>query len=366
MLNEGIEPFVVAIGPLASRMGESIDVALPVSRNVARQPGGVLGHSFPMVSEATASRSHQLPRLHGHIVRRRSHGKHLSGGVDSLFTLFRHTGPRHPYPGAYTVRQAPCHAGLAIRSSSAATCWEQPDGLRNCGHCENCRQTMMVLASLGLLPPVRRSSLESARIDTFCRRDGPRLMSDSSASRSLRYAASHGGCGVAWAGRVAMARSLVRQIGLTGADDSIGVAEEAGTNAGEMADWKRHTVIVPAVIVQAPPHRVGCPRRFLAHVLSLTLCVAKSTSCSVACAVYLRSARLSRVGVGSNLTKSPKLVAADIATSSNCLTYLSFFLSINNAGPFGCRPGCAGGYSLNYMRHRRIVAASRRFSLRYR
>jgi hypothetical protein len=31
------------------------------------------------------------------------------------------------------------------------TCWSRPDGLHNCGQCTNCRRTMAVLASLGVL-----------------------------------------------------------------------------------------------------------------------------------------------------------------------------------------------------------------------
>jgi hypothetical protein len=86
------------------------------------------------------------------------------------------------------------------------TCYEEVDGLRNCGRCRNCRRTMFVLAALGELdkfqtfPPVASPArFRWARWDT----PHERLF----AQQSIEYAARNGRGSIAMAGRLAMKRS---------------------------------------------------------------------------------------------------------------------------------------------------------------
>ena len=91
------------------------------------------------------------------------------------------------------------------------TCWEHPDGLRNCGHCTNCRRTMMVLASLGVLDSFETfPRVVSARHFASGHWETPheRLFG----AQSIAYAQEHGRTAVAWAGRIAMRRSHARAL----------------------------------------------------------------------------------------------------------------------------------------------------------
>lgn len=89
------------------------------------------------------------------------------------------------------------------------TCYERPEAFRNCGHCNNCRRTMMVLASLGVLGrfdtfPPTRSTLHF--LNCLWETPHERLFG----GQAIREAAASGQAELAWAGRVAMQTSRVR------------------------------------------------------------------------------------------------------------------------------------------------------------
>lgn len=92
----------------------------------------------------------------------------------------------------------------------ARSCWKKPDGLRNCGRCTNCRQTMMVLAALGVLD----------KFETFPRITSPRHFLSVAwktpherlfVRQSIDYAEANGRAGLAWAGRIAMRASQAKK-----------------------------------------------------------------------------------------------------------------------------------------------------------
>lgn len=89
------------------------------------------------------------------------------------------------------------------------TCWEHPDGLKNCGRCHNCRRTMYVLASLGVLeqfetfPPISTPNhfMRASWATPHERLFGRQAIAEADARR---YRA------IARAGRIAMAVSPIR------------------------------------------------------------------------------------------------------------------------------------------------------------
>ena len=92
------------------------------------------------------------------------------------------------------------------------TCYEQPDAFRNCGRCNKCRRTMMILAALGILDefesfPAIKSPMHFLNTSWETRHE--RLFG----KQAIACAASNGRTGLAWVGRIAMQTSRVRQVG---------------------------------------------------------------------------------------------------------------------------------------------------------
>jgi hypothetical protein len=91
------------------------------------------------------------------------------------------------------------------------TCYERPDAFRNCGHCHNCRRTMLVLASLGVLdrfPTFPQTGSALHFLNSLWETPHERLFG----GQAIREAAASGKAGLAWVGRVAMLTSRVRQV----------------------------------------------------------------------------------------------------------------------------------------------------------
>lgn len=327
MLCQGIEPFVVALGGLASRIGETIDVDLPLSERLhagMEEYWTILSQWFPKHLHPVHINcpGYTTTNPCGGVAT----GGAFSGGVDSFFTLFRHIAPQHPYPHGrmthgifvhgfdipltdertYEIATAAYEPALASQGVSLVrvktnlrqfvegtrweiahgsalcgtamtlsgglrqflvpsslsysslrpwgsdpmtdpllsteqfsvvhdgaaftrfdklhamrdwqllrpllrTCWKRPDGLRNCGRCENCRQTMMILAALGVLhhfetfPPIRSNC---HFLLTRWTSPHERIFG----KQTICYAASHNRGRLSWIGRLAMGRSFVRRI----------------------------------------------------------------------------------------------------------------------------------------------------------
>lgn len=87
-------------------------------------------------------------------------------------------------------------------------CYEKPDAARNCGHCANCRGTMMILESLGVLQEFKTFPHAHAPSHYLsCRFNSPheRLCG----RQIIATAESNGRKDLAWAGRIAMQRSKI-------------------------------------------------------------------------------------------------------------------------------------------------------------
>jgi hypothetical protein len=90
------------------------------------------------------------------------------------------------------------------------TCYEHPDAFHNCGHCRNCRQTMMMLASLGVLekfptfPKVRTPS-HFVRCNWDCPHERR------CAAQAIAFAEQRGAKGLAWAGRISLLASNAKR-----------------------------------------------------------------------------------------------------------------------------------------------------------
>lgn len=87
-------------------------------------------------------------------------------------------------------------------------CYEKPDAARNCGHCANCRSTMMILESLGVLQEFKTFPHAHAPSHYLsCRFNSPheRLCG----RQIIATAESNGRKDLAWAGRIAMRRSKI-------------------------------------------------------------------------------------------------------------------------------------------------------------
>lgn len=86
------------------------------------------------------------------------------------------------------------------------TCYHRPDAFQNCGRCQNCRRTMMVLASLGVLdefrtfPPIHNPL---HYVNTEWETSHERLFG----TQAIAQCAERGESGIAWAGKVAMQTS---------------------------------------------------------------------------------------------------------------------------------------------------------------
>jgi hypothetical protein len=91
------------------------------------------------------------------------------------------------------------------------SCWTHPNGLQNCGRCNKCRRTMMILDALGVLPDfVTFPPIRSSRYFLFTHYTLPHEWL--CARQTLRYATSHGRRGLAWIVRMTMARSFFRKL----------------------------------------------------------------------------------------------------------------------------------------------------------
>ena len=94
------------------------------------------------------------------------------------------------------------------------TCYEHRDGLRNCGRCQNCRRTMMVLAALGILDEFETfPAIASPRHFLTSHWETPheRLFG----RQAIACAKDSGRDALLWAGRFAMVASRLRQVGTT-------------------------------------------------------------------------------------------------------------------------------------------------------
>ncbi len=89
------------------------------------------------------------------------------------------------------------------------TCYEKPDAFHNCGECQNCRRTMMILDALGVLedfPTFPRVRTPYHFVNSLWETPHERLFG----AQAISYAEANGRSGTAWAGRVAMQTSRVR------------------------------------------------------------------------------------------------------------------------------------------------------------
>lgn len=89
------------------------------------------------------------------------------------------------------------------------TCYEKPDAFHNCGECQNCRRTMMVLDALGVLeafPTFPRVRTPYHFINSLWETPHEKLFG----GQAIAYAEANGKASTAWATRIAMQTSRPR------------------------------------------------------------------------------------------------------------------------------------------------------------
>jgi ribosomal protein S18 acetylase RimI-like enzyme len=98
LINPSIDPFVVALGPLASMLGEPIEVADPMSERLHAgldEYWAVFHRWFP---DRFARVTIRAPGYRAENIGQAASGSAFSGGVDSFFTLFRHMREHERHP----------------------------------------------------------------------------------------------------------------------------------------------------------------------------------------------------------------------------------------------------------------------------